>query len=375
MKLTRRDALALLAAAPSALRALPSSGRLLRLYVGTYTEPNEFHHVFSKGLYTCTFDPDTGALSPFQLAAACPDPSFLAFSPRTRQLFTTNERGEGDGSITVFALASEASPKKLNIVPSGGEGPCHIALNRTGGALFAANYNSGTLSSFRVGPRGLSGPVSNIRLTAPGAAAHTHCVLPSPDNRFLLVNDLGLDRIFVFHLDAKTATLTPAATPFWSAAPGSGPRHSAFHPGGRWVYSLNETSSTLDHLEWKDGSLTHQGTVSTLPASAQGARNAPAELLIEPSGRFLYLTNRFHDSIAVFSLDPEQGSPKLLQDISSNGSSPRHLALDPSGRWLLVANSDGDGSITVLARDPQTGLLTATNRSYPLHAAACLLFT
>lgn len=384
MMLTRRSALSLFAVAPAALRSLAAAQSIepTRLYIGTYTDPAGTTPG-GKGIYTCTWSASDGTLGAFELAAATPDPSFLAFSPiEPNRLFAVNEKNGPADSISSFII----KPGKVelavrNVVSSGASGPCHLALDHTGRALFVADYAGGCLTSYKVVRAGLSGPVTAHHFTGHSidperqATAHTHCVLLSPDNRFLLVNDLGLDRIMVFHVHAATATLTPAATPFWTATPGSGPRHSIFHPNGRWVYSANEINSTIDLLDWNSstGALIHNATFSSLPPYARKQNNAPAELVIDTSGKFLYISNRFHDSIGVFAIDQSAGTLVPVQDIPCGGKNCRHFTIDPTGRWVLVGNQDSR-NIAVFERNHSTGMLKATGRSYLLDAPACILF-
>lgn len=351
-----------------------------RLYVGTYTHAAGGENG-SKGIYTCTWDPAKGELGPMEVAAETPDPTFLAMSPAMPELFfAVNELGTGDGKVSAFRRKG-AALDPLNVVGSGGNGPCHLALDRTGKALFVANYGGGSVSSYQVSGAGVSEPVATIPFSGHSvdpdrqAAAHTHCVLLSPDNRFLLVNDLGLDRIMVYGVDPVTAKLTPAAEPYFSAKPGAGPRHSIFHPNGRWVYSVNELGSTIDQLAWDKaaGGLKQGQTVSTLPAASVGEKNSPAELAIDGKGKFLYVSNRFHDSIGVFAIDGKTGALKWVQDVPSGGKVPRHFALDPTEKWVLVGHQE-TGNVVVFARDGRTGMLTATGRSYPCVGAVCLVF-
>ncbi len=380
--ITRRSALSSLAVAPAALRALAAThaARASRLYIGTYTDPVGASPG-AKGIYTCPWDPATGVLGELTLAAASPNATFLALSPKLPgRLFAVNELGN-DQTGTVSSFTGSTTLQPLNVVTSAGRGPCHLAPDHTGRALFVADYAGGIVSSFQITPRGLSDAVSVIPFTGHGTdpdrqtAAHTHCVLLSPDNRFLLVNDLGVDRIMVYHVDPATARLTPAAKPFYEATPGSGPRHATFHPRRPWVYSVNELNSTIDLLDWTKatGALTHKATISSLPSGARSQKNAPAELTVDVTGKFLYVSNRFHDSIGVFAINPKDGTLTLIEDTPCGGKTPRHCALDPTNRWLLVANQDSQ-NIVVFERNYTTGKLIPTGRTYPLNAPVCILF-
>ncbi len=383
MNLTRRSVIPLLAAGPAALRAYAAlKPQAERLYIGTYTSPAGAIPG-GEGIYTATFNPATGELTPPTLAAATPDPTFLALSPNApARLYAVNELGGGKpGTVTAFTRNDATGAlTALNTVPAGGKGPCHVATEHTGRAVFVANYPGGSISSYTVTSEGLSSPVATIQYTGSGpkpeqASPHAHCVDVSPDNRFLVVSDLGTDRLLTYHLDPASAELIPAATPLVTVTPGSGPRHTLFHPNGKWLYSLNELSSTVDLFEWTaaTGSLTFKATASTLPEEARGKKNSTAELAFSPDGRFLYVSNRFHDSIAVFSVDHDHGTLASIQDIPCGGKVPRSFTLNPSGSWLLVANQD-TANIAIFARNAQTGILTPTGRSYAVNRPVCLLF-
>ncbi len=383
MKMTRRSVISLLAAAPATLRSFAAAPvKSSRLYIGTYTSPAGAI-AGAKGIYAATFNPLTGELTQPKLAATTPDPTFLAVSPdASARLYAVNELSGGKpGTVTTFKRNDDAGTLiPLNTVDAGGEGPCHVTTDHTGRAVFAANYPGGSISSFRVTPEGLSAPVSTFKYTGTGpkpeqASPHGHCVRISPDNRFLLVSDLGTDRILIYHLRVATAELTPAAVPFITVATGSGPRHTLFHPNGRWLYSLNELGSTVDLFEWAGatGTLTQKFTISTLPQEARGKKNNAAELAFSPDGHFLYVSNRFHDSIAAFAVLPTTGELTMIQDIACGGRVPRSFTIDPTGRWLLVAN-ESTASIDVFSRNGKTGLLTAAARSYTVNRPVCLLF-
>jgi 6-phosphogluconolactonase len=206
------------------------------------------------------------------------------------------------------------------------------------------------------------------------AAPHTHCTTVSPDNHYVLVNDLGLDRISVYRLDPLTAVLTPNDPPFYEALPGSGPRSFTFHPGGKWAYSLNEIANTVDALAWdpERGVLTRLQNISTLPEGFNGS-NTTATVAVDSVGRFLYASNRGDNSIAVFSIDDRDGKLKPVQHVDCGGKTPRHFALDPGNQWLLVANQDSS-NIVVFARNTRSGLLTPTGREYPLSHPVCIVF-
>jgi 6-phosphogluconolactonase len=354
------------------------------LFAGTYTNQKGST---SQGIYAFLWDADAGALSSLGLSAATINPSFLTLSPDRRHLYAVNEvddyNGVKSGSVTAFAVKGKFGKlKQLNTVSSGGAGPCKITVDHTGVAAFVANYDGGSAASFRVSPNGaLSKAVSRFQYTGHGAnpdrqaAPHAHCTTVSPDNRYVLVNDLGLDRISVYHLDPGTALLTANDPPFYEALPGSGPRSFTFHPTGKWAYSLNEVANTVDALAWdaERGTLTRFQNISTLPEGFHGD-NTAATVAVDAAGRFLYASNRGDDSIVVFAIGDHDGTLKTVQHMSCGGKSPRHFALDPGNQWLLVANQDSS-NIVVFARDGRTGLLKPTSNSYPIRMPVCLAFT
>jgi 6-phosphogluconolactonase len=350
------------------------------IFAGTYTDKGT-----SRGIYGFRWDGDAGTMTPLGLAAATVNPSFLALSPDRRHLYTVNEvddyHGEKSGSITSFVVDG---PKlqPVNVVASMGGGPCNIAVDFTGKAVFVANYGGGSAASFRVLPSGgLTKAVSSFQYTGHGAdpkrqaAPHTHCTTVSRDNRYVLVNDLGLDHVSVYHLDPLTARLTPNTPPSYEALPGSGPRSFTFHPTGQWAYSLNEIASTLDVLAWdgEGGTLSRIQNISTLPEGFTGS-NTAATVAVDSAGRFVYASNRGDNSVAVFSIHDRQGTLKAIQRVDCGGKSPRHFALDPGNQWLLVANQDSS-NIVVFARSPRSGLLTPTGNQYPLSFPVCLVFS
>jgi 6-phosphogluconolactonase len=338
------------------------------------------------GIHAFRWDADDGTLASLGLAVSTPQPGFLALSPDHRHLYAVNHvddyHGENSGSVTSFAVeGSSGRLRRMNTVSSAGASPAKIAVDLTGQAAFVANYGGGSASSYRLLRSGaLSQPVCRLQYKGHGAnperqaVPHAHCTTVSPDNRFLLVNDLGLDRISVYHLDPRTAKLTPNDPPFYEALPGSGPRSFAFHPSGKWAYSLNEIANTIDALGWDSerGILSRLQNISTLPSGYSGS-NTAATVVVDSSGRFLYASNRGDNSVAVFSINDRKGTLKAIQHVASGGKTPRHFALDPGNQWLLVANQDSS-NLVVFARNLRTGMLTPTGREYALGQPVCLAF-
>jgi len=308
----------------------------------------------------------------------------MVVSSDRRRLYAVNEirdyKNAKDGAVSSFALDAGSGRLTLkNVVSSGGAGPAQISLDRTGKVAFVADGFGGSLSSYRVLPDGsLSEPVSNFHFPGHGpnperqSTAYTHCATPSPDNRYVIVNDLGLDRITAFRFDPKTAVITPNDSVFYHADPGSGPRSFTFHPNGRWAYSINEIASTVDALSWdgKAGLLTRFQNLSTTALEFKG-RNLPATVHVDRTGKFLYLSNRGADTIGAYKIDPSHGSLTPVQQVSCGGRSPRHFALDPSERWLVVANQ---ANVAVLERNARSGLLSQTPKPYELENAMFAIF-
>jgi 6-phosphogluconolactonase len=378
---TRRSFLLGLAAVPIASHGSFGAAQQELMFAGTNTGGKSS----SKGIYAYRWDRTTGTLSPLGQAETA-SPAYMAVGHSRRYLYAANEisnyMGAKTGSVSAFSLDRATGNLTLkNVVSSGGAGPCCIEIDHTEKCVFVADGAGGSLASYRALPAGgLSDPVSNIHFTGHSVnpkrqmAPWTHCTTVSPDNRYLLVNDLGLDRITTYRFDPSTALLTPNAAPPYEAVPGAGPRSFTFHPNGRWAYSANEMGNTIDTLVWDSerGTLTRTQNISTVPAEFTG-QNATATVRVDAAGRFLYASNRGANTIAVFAINATDGSLRLMQQISCGGKTPRYFALDPSNRWLLVANQDSAG-IVVLARDPGTGRLTSTSSQYALDFPMFLIF-
>ena len=381
-KLNRRTFMAGIATVPLAARWSFAAGAGTLMFTGTGTGGKSN----SKGIYAYRLDSANGTLSSLGLAAETASPTFLALSPNRRYLYSVNElneyHGAATGSVSAFAVDAQSGKLTLkNVVSSGGTGPCNIVCDQTGRVVAVADYAGGALTTFRVLPDGsLSEPVFNYHFTGHGPnpqrqdQSHVHCVTLSPDNRYLLVNDLGLDHISVYHINLETGMLTPNDPPYYEAIPGSGPRNFTFHPNRRWAYSLNEIASSVDALEWDGakGTLTRVQNISSLPAGFTGPSTA-ANVRTDSSGKFLYASNRGSDTIAVFAIDQAKGTLTKIQDISCGGKTPRHFALDPSNRWLLAENQD-TGNIAIFARNAQTGHLTHTDNQYMIDSPMCTVF-
>lgn len=351
------------------------------MYVGTYTRAP------SKGIYAFRLHAN-GELTPIGaagLAAETENPSFLAVHPNQRFLYAVNEvsryGGQEAGSVSAFAIdGATGALTLLNRVSSRGGGPCHLSIDATGRWLFVANYGGGSVAAFPLQQDGKLGEASAFFQHAGSSVnkarqsgPHGHAVTVSPDNRFVLAADLGLDRVFTYRIDPAAGGLAPGDPPFAAIAPGSGPRHLAFRPDGQFVYVLSEMLSQVVALRYDAarGALAGAQTYSTLPEGFSG-ENSGAEIAAHPSSKFLYASNRGHDSIASFRIDAATGSLTPLEHVSTQGKTPRNFAIDPSGRFLIAANQNS-GTVVVFRIDQETGRLAPTG-SAPVPSPVCLVF-
>jgi 6-phosphogluconolactonase len=340
-------------------------------YIGTMTDQTT-----SKGIYLGSIDTDTGKLGTLTLAAVAKKPNFLALSPDHPFLFAALSDTVGS-----FQVRSDGTLSALNEQPSGGGGPCHISLDKTGRHVFVANYDSGNMASFEVGPDGLIGErTALMQFTGSGPdpgrqkKSYAHSVYVDPKNEFIYSCDLGSDSVWIFKFDAIKGTLMPANPPMAKVPPGNGPRHLAFHPDGKFVYVANEMgrSVTVFARDIASGALTALETVPTLPSGTPAKDTATAEICCHPSGKWLYVSNRGIDTISVFAI-ASNGRLSLLQSASSVAKFPRSFAIDPTGQWLITAGQK-DNRIAVLKIDRTTGQLTATDQSAAVDAPVCVLF-
>jgi 6-phosphogluconolactonase len=358
-------------------------GHSQRIYIGTYTGPK------SQGIYTANFDAATGKLSPPELAASSKNPTFLALHPKRPVLYAVEEisdfRGGHEGGVSAFSIDRKTGRLTLlNQQPSGGAGPCHLCVDRTGSWLVVANYNTGSVAEFPLESDGRLGALSAVvqhngssinheRQSGP----HAHFVATDPSNKLVMVCDLGLDQVLTYNLLPSERKLPLHAVD--SIKPGSGPRHLVFSPNGRFVYLINELSSTLITYALNDRAsaghnemLEEVQTVSLLPPDFNGS-NIAAEVQVHPSGRFVYGSNRGHNSIAVFAADAKTGRLTAVEIQPTLGRTPRHFTFDPSGQWLLVENQDSN-NIVVFRVDPMTGRLTSSGEQIEVGAPVCLVF-
>lgn len=354
------------------------SAETYTVYVGTYTGGD------SKGIYAFEMDRESGKTTHPRLIAETENPSFLALHPSQKFLYAVNETGEFKGSpgggISAF-LIREDQLHPLNWKPTRGGAPCHLHFDREGRSVLVANYSGGSVISYHVDADGRLGALGSfIQHTgssvnpARQSAPHAHGIYLTKDNRHALVPDLGLDQVLVYDFDTATARLTPAEVPFATVAPGSGPRHLAFHPSGKHVYVLNEILATITTFAFdsETGTLQNLATVTTLPDGLQKGFST-AEIFVHPNGRFVFSSNRGHDSIAIFAVDPTSGNLRPIGHQSTGGKTPRNFNLDPAGEWLLAANQNS-GNISMFRVDATTGGLTPADNQIAVPRPVCIVF-
>ena len=350
------------------------------VYIGTYTRES------SKGIYAYRFHPADGKLTPIGLVAETANPSFLAIHPNGRSLYAVNEvdtlNGEKAGGVSAFRI----DPRNgklifLNTVSSKGAGPCHLLVDKTGKNLLVANYGSGSVASLPLKDDGSLSEASAF-VQHKGSSVdkqrqegpHAHSVNLSADNRFLIVTDLGLDQALVYRFNAAKGSLTPNDPPFAKLNPGAGPRHFAFDPKDKHAYVINEIQSSVTAFSYDrgHGALHELQTVSTLPQDFSG-QNSTAEIAVDRKGKFLYGSNRGHNSIAVFAIDPVKGTLTPVDHTPTQGKVPRNFAIDPTGAYLFAANQNS-GNVVLFRIDPNTGRLTPTGEKMEVSSPVCVVF-
>lgn len=354
---------------------------MIRAYVGTYTQGD------SRGIYLFEFDPRSGKPGEARLVAELENPSFVAIHPSKRFLYAVAEVGEFQGARNTGGIAAYAvdprsgSLKHLNSRPTGGGAPCHLSVDATGKFVLVANYSGGSVAAFPIRDDGSLGGVSAfVQHTGSSVnprrqeAPHAHSVNLDPANRFAMVADLGLDKILIYRFDAERGTLQPHDPPAVSVTAGGGPRHFSFHPSGRFAYANNELTLTIVPFAYdaEQGVLTPLKEQSTLPPGSEGPGNSTAETLVHPSGKFVYVSNRGHNSIAIFRIQ-DDGTLQPAGHVSTGGEIPRNFGIDPTGRFLLAANQNSH-TIVVFRIDSETGGLTPTGDVVNVPSPVCVRF-
>jgi len=345
-------------------------GKLL-VYVGTYTGPK------SKGIYRYQLDLATGAMTPVGEPTESPNPSFLALAPNHKFLYAANEIGEFDGKKTGAVTAFSIDPAtgaltQLNQQSSEGSGPCHLVVDEAGKNVLVANYGGGSIAALPIQEDGRLSPASSAIPHKGKKASHAHSINLDAKNRFAFAADLGLDQVLVYKFDYNQGKLTANDPPAAELAAGSGPRHFAFHPSGKTAYVINETSNSVTAFSYDadKGVLKEIQTITTLPADFK-SQSHTAEVQVHPSGKFLYGSNRGHDSLAIFAIE-EDGKLKAVGH-QPVGKAPRNFGVDPTGAYLLAAGQNSN-SILVFKVDPQTGLLKQVGEPVEIASPVCVKF-
>lgn len=352
------------------------------MYVGTYTENGSS----SEGIYAYRFDAATGGVTPIGLAAKTVNPSFLAIHPNLRFLYAVNEvsnyQGRKTGAVSAFAIDRATGKLRfLNQIASGGTDPCYITVDRSGKYVLVANYTSGSISVFPIRENGSLGEASALiqhkgHGTNPERqeGPHAHSIDMSPDNRFAIVDDLGLDETLVYPFDSQKGVLDSDQVKIARADAGAGPRHFAMAPNGKFGYVINEMGSSVTAFGFdaSSGTLTRIETIASIPKDFTKLDES-AEIEVAPSGKFLYASNRGHDSLAVFKIDKSDGKLALIEYSPTKGESPRNFEISPGGRLLFAANEKSD-SIVEFRIDQQTGKLDATGKTFEIGQPVCVRF-
>jgi 6-phosphogluconolactonase len=388
-----------------AVRAASAQGNEYFVYAGTYTgfknmrhnKPQGLGESHSKGIYVARFNSTTGELSEPQLAAEIVNPSFLVIHPNHKFLYAVIEDPYSLGPpldhasyVSAFAIDPKTGKLRLlNTLPSGGTSTCFISMDKTGNFIMMAHFGNGMISLIRVKPDGSLGEqttsMQHLGHSVDPAIQnmpHPHSILPSPDNRFVVVSDLGQDKIFTYKLDAKTGLLSPAEPPFATVQPGGGPRHFTFDPAGKFGYQLGEMSGALDVFSWDAaaGKLNPVQRLSTVTKGWNGD-NHSAEIEISADGKFLYESNRRRnpaglpgpDTIGVFAIAPGKGTLTQVQELVTPGIMPRTFAIAPGGKFVLIGH-EITNTVVVYKRDANTGKLDPTGKSVKIDTPVCLKF-
>lgn len=356
------------------------------VYVGTYTGPK------SKGIYLFRLQTENLEVSqnitliPLGLAAETSNPSFFAIDLKRRRLFAVNELqqidGKPGGAVSAFAIDPVTGRLTLvNRQPSMGAGPCHITLDRDGRHALVSNYGSGSVAVLPIDAGGALGAATDV-VQHTGKSVHperqkgphAHCVTFDPSFRFAFVCDLGLDKILAYTFDAARGTLTPHTSRSVSTKPGAGPRHMVFRPDGRFAYVANEMTSTITTFAYDAaaGTLKEVQTVSTVPESFDGA-NTAAEIDVHPTGKWVYVSNRGHNSVVLFTVDPDKGTLTCVEEQGAGGAKPRHFGIDPSAKYLAIGNQDSD-TVLVCRIDSGNGRLKPSGVFASVGSPACVKF-
>ncbi|MGB3780475.1 MAG: lactonase family protein [Tunicatimonas sp.] len=357
----------------------PNASAQDMLYAGTYSDRG------SQGIYVLEFDRATGKLSERQTVEDKNSPSFLTIHPNGKYLYAVYREGKDaddqHGTVTAFAIdPKDGKLSKLNERSSEGAGPCHVSVDPAGQLVYVSNYGDGNLAVYPVGTDGKLGAATDV-VQHSGSSVnpdrqqepHMHSIIPSESGDIIYASDLGIDKIMLYQPDQSSGKLSPAAPPFAASTPGAGPRHFALHPEGQWAFSIEELSSTIAayKVDKKSGNLTPVDRVTTLPKGASADGNSTADIHVSPDGKFVYASNRGHDSIVIYAIDTNTGKLTYVGNEPAGGKHPRNFCMDDQGEFVWVANRDTD-NVVVFRRDAATGKLIPTGNEIKIPAVVCV---
>ncbi len=351
------------------------------VYIGTYTSGKSL----SEGIYIYKLNLENGELQPYKTIKNVVEPSYLAIDKNKKYLYAVNEtveyEGKKSGAVSAFAIDQKSGDLKfLNKQPSLGGAPCFVTVSENGRFVLIANYVGGNVAVFQIEKDGrLGASIDLAQHSGSGAnkerqeSAHAHSIMLDKSNRFAFANDLGIDKVMIYQFDDKNGKLKPNSTqPFYQTKLGAGPRHFAFHPNGKLAFVINELDMTISSLAYNaaQGTLKEIQTVPTLPATFSGA-NTCADIHVSPNGKFLYGSNRGHDSIVSYRIDEKNGTLQYIEHVSTGGKTPRNFAIDPTGQFLLAANQNSN-SIVVFRINENSGKLAQTGNAAQVPTPVCL---
>jgi len=370
-------AVAILGTSLTGAAAEPQAGSCL-VYTGSYSDAK------AEGIQVFRLDLKTGALTKVGGASGVANPSFVALHPGGKFLYAVGETsefaGKKVGAVAAFSLDDKGVPTFMNAQSSEGQGPCHITVDRLGKHALVANYGSGSVACLPIEEDGkLAASSSSVQHKGSGAnksrqaGPHAHSINPDPMGRYVVAADLGLDKILVYRFDSIKGTLLANEPPAADVPAGSGPRHFAFHPSSRWAYACGEMTSTVIAFTYNPerGVLEQMQVLSTLPGEVKG--NSTAETQVSPDGKFVYVSNRGHDSVAVFAVDEATGKLKAVGHCPTGGKTPRNFGIDPSGAFLIAANQ-GSNNVVVFKIDPKTGMPSPAGHEVQVPKPVCVKF-
>lgn len=347
------------------------------LYIGAYTDSDE------EGIYVYKFDATDGEFEYLSTTKGVKNPSYLAINSKNKLLIAVNElddfNGEKSGAVSSFVINSNGSLKPLNMVASGGGAPCYVSIDKAAKWAMVANYNGGNVSIFPIEKDGMLKPYADLKqhfgvesLNGKKSIPHAHAIVYAPKEESALAVDLGIDKIMTYNVDKKNGTLTNNKSLEFSTVSGAGPRHLTFHPNGKLVFFISELNSTITSCTYdnKTGKMNEVTTLSTLPDSFNGDSYC-ADIHVSPNGKYLYGSNRGHDSIVIFEIDQKTGGLTFIDHHSVNGKWPRNFIIDPTGKFLLVANQHSN-NVVVFKVDSATGKLKANGVELEISKPVCL---